>query len=164
VTSIADRRLSVDLPLPIDRALPLVEELAGLWGGELRREGRGGRLALPVSAGIRHGVVEGTIEAQRLGAGGCRLDLRLEHEAYRLHGSAVVVLLIGALGALFLVVAPLVVGRESVRLLPPAFIVMLAAWFLVASRVRHRSAADFLKSLGEVARADADDESSAAAK
>ncbi|HVS14971.1 MAG TPA: hypothetical protein VMV46_13665 [Thermoanaerobaculia bacterium] len=163
-SSIVERRLSVDLPLPVDEALSLAGELAGLWGGELRCEGRGGRLQLPVAAGVRHGVVEAWVDALRLGADGSRLELRLEREAYRVHVSALVVLLIGALGAVFLLVAPLVVGRESVRLLPPAFIVMLAAWFLVASRVRHRSPADFLESLGELARAESGDAQGGAGK
>jgi hypothetical protein len=145
------RELTADLPLGVEEAVELVADLADAWGGELERGGPAPRLALPVAAGIRHGLVEGTIAVRRLGAGGSRVELSVERESYRLHLSAVAVLSIGAAGGLFLILAPLIAGRQAMQLLPPAFIVMLAAWFLVASRMRHRSAADFLDELVELA-------------
>ncbi|HVS63650.1 MAG TPA: hypothetical protein VMT85_09135 [Thermoanaerobaculia bacterium] len=150
------RELTADLPIGVGDAVDLVEELAGLWGGELERSGSGGRLALPVSAGVRHGLLRADVSVRRLGGDGSRVDLHVRDETYRLHVSAVAVLLIGAAGGLFLILGPLVAGRRSIELLPPAFIVMLAAWFLVASRMRHRNASDFLESLRALARRDRD--------
>lgn len=146
------RELAADLPLPVGDALELVEELASSWGGELERSAAGGRLALPISAGLRHGLLEGEVSVSRLGAGGSRVELVVASERYRLHVSAVVVLLIGAAGGLFLMLAPLLIGRAAVGLLPAAFLLMLVAWFLVASRLRHRGAGEFLGALADLAR------------
>lgn len=150
----AIRELTADLPLPPSQAAELVAGLCEQWGGEIERTGTGGRFALPASAGLRHGILEGEVSVSRLGDEGSRVVLRIDAERYRVHVSAVVVLLIGAAGGLFLMVAPLILGPSSIGLLPAAFFVMLAAWFLVVSRVRHRGAGELLEEIEAAASTD----------
>ena len=58
-------------------------------------------------------------------------------------------MLVGAAGALFTVVAPLV--PPLLELLPAAGLVMLLAWFLVVARIRNRNTADFFALVEKVA-------------
>jgi hypothetical protein len=130
----------LDLEVAVDAALRAVEDAAEVWGAEWRREGTGGRLALPVTAGIRHGLIEGEVRAERHGDSS-RLFFDAERTAYRVHFAALVVLILGAGGALFTVVAPLV--PPMLELLPMAGLLALLAWFLVVARIRNRNVADF---------------------
>jgi len=53
------------------------------------------------------------------------------------------ILIFGAVGGLLLVVAPLV--PALFELIPAAIVLLVAAWFMVASRLRTRGPDDFLE-------------------
>lgn len=144
----------LELGLPIDRALAALAAAAEVWGAEWERAGTGGRLALPVTAGLRQGLVEGAVAAERVGDG-TRLRFDVDRADYRVHVAALVVLLVGGAGALLTVVAPLV--PPLLELLPVAGLLMLLAWFLVLARMRNRNAADFFALVAKVADEGVDD-------
>ncbi len=110
------------------------------WGGCFDPGSR--RLVLPILAGLRHGRLEGRLAASENGSG-TRLVLLVERADYRVHAQALVVLLFGALGGAMLVVLPFV--PSLVSLMPLSILLLLLAWFLVVSRVRHQDARDFLR-------------------
>jgi hypothetical protein len=138
----------LDLAIPVDEALAALAAAADIWGADWERSGRGGRLALPVTAGIRQGLVEGSVAAERLGDG-TRLRFDVERAVYRIHFAALMVLLVGAAGALLTVMAPL--APPLLELLPVAGLLMLLSWFLVLARIRNRNSVDFLELIAKVA-------------
>jgi hypothetical protein len=143
---------------PTDCAATLRElaETADEWGAGWTPEApsgegsiggaQGGRLELPVTAGIRHGVVSCRVRAEpTAGAreGSCRLSLEIESERYRLNVPAVAILSFGGLGAIAATLWPFF--PVLLGLAPLAVVLALCAWFLVASRVRTSSPAEFLE-------------------
>ena len=50
-------------------ALEALSEVADLWGGEFSRGIRGGKLVLPVAAGIRRGLLNGHVSTERIAQG-----------------------------------------------------------------------------------------------
>lgn len=152
---VAQRTLEVELPLPPERALALVEEAVEGWGGDWQSSTRGGRFELPVAAGLRYGFVDGTASVSSAGSERSRVELWIERAEYRLQFRATVVLALGALGGLLLVVMPFV--PVLLDLLPLAGLLLLLAWFLVASQLRHRSVDDFAQWLEELAQEQLDE-------
>jgi hypothetical protein len=148
LTAVAPVEHAVTVAAPVDRALETVADAAEIWGGEWQRHGTGGRLAIPLAAGIRRGFVAGAISTEPA-AGGVRLRFLVETSEFRVQRSALFILLVGAAGGVLLMVAPLVPGL--LELLPVAVVVLLLAWFLVLSRLRNRSADDFLREVAELA-------------
>ena len=110
--------------------------------------GRGGRLLLPVTAGLRHGFVVGEIEARESGEA-TELCYRIEHSEYALHVASVGVLLFGGVGALLTIIAPLF-PDQLWQMVPFGLLLMVVAWLMVVSKIRHRSAEDFFRLLSEV--------------
>ena len=74
----------VDLDTDPDAALDAVGAAAEVWGGGWERSGLSARIELPVSAGVRHGWLDGRVDAQRVGSG-CRVTLFTEKIDYKLH-------------------------------------------------------------------------------
>ena len=137
---------SVELTLGTDEALAELARAAGDWGAEWRREGSGGRLILPVTAGLRHGRLSGRISTEPTnGSPGTRLRFQVEDSRYRLHGRAVVILLFGALGAISFTLWPFY--PPLLQLAPMALVLAFAAWFLVASRLRTAGIEEFFELL-----------------
>lgn len=139
---------SIELPVPVDAALQAVEDAAEVWGAEWHRDGTGGSLVLPVTAGIRLGMIEGAVRGERQGDRS-KLHFEVARTQYRVHVAALVVLLLGAAGALLTVVAPLV--PPLLELLPIGGLLALLAWFLVVARFRSRNTADFFALVEQVA-------------
>ena len=124
-----------------DAALDALGEAAAEWEGEWAREGNGGRLALPVQGGLRHGVVQVQASAHPV-AGGSELVLRTEQAHWHLRRSATTLLVVALLGALAATLWPFVPELQS---LPPLGLVLaVAAWLAVLTRLRHRSVAELL--------------------
>jgi hypothetical protein len=138
----------LDLAIPVDEALAALAAAADIWGADWERRGGGGRLAVPVTAGIRQGLVEGSVAAERLGDG-TRLRFDVERAVYRIHFAALMVLLVGAAGALLTVLVPLL--PSLLELLPVAGLLMLLSWFLVLARIRNRNSVDFFELIAKVA-------------
>ncbi|MDX1502062.1 MAG: hypothetical protein R3325_06845 [Thermoanaerobaculia bacterium] len=128
------------LPLPPDEALAAVAAAAEQWGAAWEPWGEGGRLALPVTAGVRRGVLSGRIEARPLEAG-CELVFHQRDARYRLNRSAVLILLFGALGAVAATLWPFF--PQLLAVAPLAVVLALSAWFLVSARVRTSTPEDF---------------------
>ncbi len=136
----------VELPLATDEALAAVAAAAEVWGAEWRREGSGGRLVLPVTAGLRHGRLSGRVSTEPAHQGtGTRLRLEVEDSRYLLHWRAVVILLFGALGAISFTLWPFFPPLLSFA--PVALVLAFAAWFLVASRLRTAGPEEFFELL-----------------
>jgi len=131
-----------------DGALAAVEEAVETWGGAFERRGRGGRVSIPVAVGLRHGRLDGDVHLESSGPA-TKLVLTPTGAHYRLHRPAAVVMLFGALGGLLLVVAPL--WPKLFELVPAAVVLLLAAWFMVASRTRTRGPRDFLDLVESIA-------------
>lgn len=128
-----------------DRVLAAVSAMADEWGGEWRGEGHGGRLYLPVVAGLRRGLLEAQVEARSSSRDGTLLTLRGDVEHWRVHRSAAGILVMGALGALPVILWPL--GPRFLALAPVGLVFMFLAWFMVVSRLRTAGGAEFLEAV-----------------
>ena len=123
------------------RVARAVRQAADDWGARWQPDGRGGRLLLPVSQGLKRGLVVARIEIEST-AEGSELNLTVEDEDYRLNRPAVVVLLLGAAGGLVTALWPFFPGL--LRLAPVGAVLALVAWLLVVSRLRTTDTDDFL--------------------
>lgn len=146
--TVEPERHAADLPVPPDEALDAVREAAEIWGATWHRLGRAGRLELPVSAGLRYGMLAVDV-ASRPEENGATIELQVEDSGYRVHLPSLSVIVVGAVGAITMILAPLVPGLFA--LVPVGFIVMLCAWFLVLSRLQHRGPREFLDLVRDVA-------------
>ncbi len=127
---------------PRDATLAALEEAAQMWGAAWQPDGWGGRLELPVTAGLRRGVVRGRVSVEAA-ANGSRILFRVEESRHTLNVAAVVVLLMGGFGGLAATLWPFFPPLLS--LAPLSVVLALAAWLLVASRVRTSGPEDFLE-------------------
>lgn len=146
---------TVRLALSEEDALAAVAQAAELWGAEWRRDGPGGRLELPVVAGLRRGTVTARIAADEVRdreGRGTVLSARIESSDYRLQRAAVTILSLGGIGALALTLWPLY--PPLLALAPVALIFSVGAWLLVASRLENSGLEEFL----DLVRADAEGE------
>ncbi len=130
-----------------ERALEATAEAADIWGGEWQYRGTSGYLTLPVSVGIRHGVLRGEVSAREL-SDESEVIFHVEDSSHRLHSAGLVVLLFGALGGLILVAWPFY--PVLIPLIPVGVVLSLAAWFLVASRVKTRAEGEFFDLVEEL--------------
>ncbi len=136
----------IELELTPEEALEALSDGAEAWNGTWHRQGTGGQLTLPVAAGVRSGVLHGSVSVRSTGAG-VHVLFHVERSEYSTNAAAVGILALGALGVLAMLAWPLLPGT-SPNLAGSGFILILLAWLVVGSRLRHRSAADFLASLG----------------
>ena len=136
------------VPHPAETALDAVQEAAEVWGAGWRRLGRAGQLELPVSAGLRYGMLAGELSCSDQGSNST-LEFKVEQSAYRVHLPALSVIAVGATGALVMSISPLF--PDLLALVPVGLIVMLCSWFLVLSRLEHRGPAEFLELVREIA-------------
>jgi hypothetical protein len=152
----ADLRIHrVEVAAPPARALAEVARLAGDWGGEWQAEGAAaGRLALPVSAGLRRGWVAGPVEAAPTGDGS-RLLFREEAGEYHLDRAAVATLVLAGFGAAVTLVAPFV--PRLLPLLPMSVVLALGAWFFIVARLRNSGPEEFFGVVADAAVAEAAD-------
>lgn len=124
-------------------ALEAVAEAAEDWGASWEAGIAGGRLELPVSAGLRHGRLTARVDVSSAGAGaGSEVVLRPERTDYHLWTPAVVVLLVAVAGAALTVLWPFF--PELLPIAPFGAILALSAWFLIITRLQNRGAEEFL--------------------
>lgn len=153
-------RTRVDLD--VEPSLAAVEHAAELWGAVWRRSGTGGRLELPVQAGLRQGVVTATVSTEVVSGTGAgngagdgadraadtdtgdstTLVVRIESSDYHLQTGAVTILGIGGLGCLPLILWPLY--PKLLALAPVSLILIVVAWLVVASRLQNSGVEEFL--------------------
>ena len=142
------REYGCELPdLAPRAALRLLAETADSWGAGWQADGeRGGRLALPVLAGVRHGWVAGEVEVEAAGEGS-RLVYRVEESAYQLDKASVLTLTIAACGALITVIGPLI--PQLFRLVPIGILLSVAAWLFIVRRLRNSGPEEFFEFLAD---------------
>lgn len=130
--------------MPPGTALAAVRQAAEDWGAEFTREGSGGRLRLPVIAGLRRGLVTGpvTVEPHEEGA---RVTFHPEESVWYVHTPAVVILLLAVFGAVLTVLWPFFPKLLAVA--PFGAILALGGWFLVVSRLRTSGPEEFLEAV-----------------
>lgn len=126
-------------------SLNMVAMAADAWGGMWQAEGRGGgRLGLPVIAGLRRGWVAGQLTVERSGDGS-RLTYRVDQGEYKVQKSAALILLVAAIGAAVTIIAPLFPALLS--LVPLSIVLSLMAWFFVVARLRNSGPEEFFEDL-----------------
>lgn len=126
-----------------DRALKAVRDAADDWTAAWEPGIAGGRVELPVSAGLRHGRLTGRVDVASAGAGHTDVVLHPERTEYRLWLPAVAVLLIAAAGGALTVLWPFY--PELLPLAPFGAVFALVGWFLVISRLQNRGPQEFLE-------------------
>ncbi len=141
-----DAPYEIELDLTPDEALEALSDGADAWNGTWHRQGTGGQLTLPVAAGVRYGVLYGSVSVQPSGEG-VRVTYHVDRSEYATNAGAVGILALGTLGVLAMLAWPLLPGT-SPNLAGSGFILILLAWLVVGRKLRHRGAADFLASLG----------------
>ncbi len=134
---------AIEVPDSPQQALSSLAQAAEMWGADFERRGLGGRLQLPVTAGLRRGLISGTVEVEPLGDGGSRVVLQPEERVDHLHAPAVVILLLSVTGALLTVLWPFY--PKLLPVAPFGAILALGGWFLVVSRLRSSGPDEFLE-------------------
>lgn len=135
---------TIDLDVPPGRALAAVRQTAEDWGAELEMDGSGGKLRLPVIAGMRRGLVSGPVTVEPSGQGS-RVVFRAEESVYYVQTQAVVILVISLFGALMTVLWPF--NPKLLAAAPFGAVLALGGWFLVISRLRNSGPEDFLEAV-----------------
>lgn len=142
---------SLTLPLAPPAAWAALESAAEEWGADIVREGREGRLRLPVLAGLRRGSVTGHLAVEPAD-GGSRVVFRPEESTLRIQTQAVVVLLVSLVGSAVVVAWPFV--PRLLPLAPFGALLALGGWFLVISRLRTSGPEEFFAAVEHQARED----------
>ena len=125
-----------------------LDTLAEAWGAQWRPEGTGGgHLTLPVRAGVRRGMVAGTVSAHE-DRGGSRLQFNVEETFYRVQYAAFFLLTLGAFGGLTTVVAPF--KPAILPIVPIGLMLAVASWFLIVARLTNSGAEEFFGELATV--------------
>lgn len=132
-------RVSADAPA----ALAAVGRAAEEWGAAWEAGSSGGRLELPVSAGLRHGHLVGPVAVSAAGIGEAEVSFRPERSEFHLWAAAVVILAIAAVGGVLTVIWPFY--PELLAAAPFGAVLALSAWFLVITRLQNRGAEEFLE-------------------
>lgn len=140
---------TIQLDLSPEAALAAVAREAEEWGGTFERDCLGGRLRLPVEAGLRRGVVSGPLTAAPA-EGGTRVTFRCEESVYVVQAAAVSALIVAGAGALLTMAWPLYPTLLVVA--PLGAVLALGGWFLVLSRLRNSGPEEFLGRLRHPAR------------
>jgi len=135
---------TIELAGDPERVRTALGTAAEWWGAELEAEGDGYRLQLPVVAGLRRGLVGGTV-AIAPESDGSRLVFHVESETYRVHLAPVAVLVAAALGSLVVLAWPFF--PSLLGLAPFAALLALGGWFLVVSKLRASGPQEFLESV-----------------
>src|SRR5215213_3655300 len=135
---------TIDLDVPPGTALAAVGQTAEDWGAEFVREGEGGKLHLPVIAGMRRGLLTGPVTVEPAGEGS-RVVFRPEETIYYVQTQAVVILVLALAGALMTVLWPF--NPKLLAVAPFDALLALGGWFLVISRLRNRGPEDFLEAV-----------------
>lgn len=146
----------IELDLPAEASLAAVAAVAAEWGARWEPDGWGGRLTLPVVAGLRRGKLIGRVHARAQGKG-TRLSLDIDSERLTVNRPAVAVLAGGGAGGLAVALWPF--WPPLLGLVPLGAVLALSAWFLVTSRLRHAGAAEFLQMIVDQAHQPAETDS-----
>lgn len=144
---------TTQLEIPPGEAAEVVSRAVEVWGGGLEgwsEKSRSGVLHLPVAAGLRHGVVRGTLRVEPADEGS-RVVFWQESSEYWLQSTSVAFLCLSAVGALLVILWPFFPPDSGwMEVAPLGAVLALAGWFLVTSRIVTRNVDDFFDLLQEV--------------
>jgi hypothetical protein len=135
---------AIDLDGSPAEALAVLRRTAEDLGAGFQENGTGGKLHIPVLAGIRRGLVSGDVEI-RPAAGGSRLIFRPETAIYHVQAQAVMILLFATAGGLLTVLWPFF--PKLLEVAPFGAVIALGGWFLVISRLRSSGPDEFLEAV-----------------
>jgi hypothetical protein len=135
---------AIDLDVPPGTALAAVGQTAEDWGAEFVRDGSGGRLRLPVIAGLRRGFMTGPVTVETSGEG-ARVVFLPEETVYHVQTQSVVILVLALVGALMTVLWPF--DSRLLALAPYGALLAFGGWFLVISRLRNSGPEEFLQAV-----------------
>lgn len=138
------REHTLSLPVPPREASSALEETAEAWGADLEAGRAARKIQLPILAGLRRGVLRGTVSVEAA-EGGSRLVLREEERLDYLHMPSVMILLLAVLGAALTVLWPFY--PQLLPVAPFGALMALGGWFLVISRLRSSGPEEFLKTV-----------------
>lgn len=132
---------------PAPEVLAFIAREADTWGATFDRQEGGGRLELPVVAGLRRGWLRGqvSVEAQEDGS---KIVFNVDESIYRVQSSLVAVLALAAVGALTFLVGPFVPWLRPA--VPLGFMLSLGAWFVVAN-LRNSGPEEFFEAVADQA-------------
>lgn len=147
-----EQDLEQGVQAPPDRTLEAIGEAAEMWNAAWEAGSGGGRLHLPVLAGVRRGRVLARVEVEPT-TDGSQVRLEIERVEYEVNRPAVLFLVLGAVGGLVTILWPLY-PDQMINFLPLAVVLLIGAWLLVASRLRTAGPRDFLDTVAEVAEGD----------
>jgi hypothetical protein len=132
----------------LDDILASVSDAAESWGAIWEPEGSGGILRLPVSHGLRQSLLEGPLSVEKDPVWpGSTLRFLAERTQTKINWTASLVLLLGAVGGVVAMLWPFF--PNLLRLAPAGIVLAIAAWLLVASRLRTADVDDFLRLVAE---------------
>lgn len=138
---------TVEIDADPAEVLKRVKRHAEMWGGAWDgHDRRSGKLGLPVSAGLRRGWVEGDVTVEPKG-GGCVLQYKEDHSAYRLDRASVMILVAAALGCLVTLFAMFIPALLPV--LPVGILLGIGAYLVVIARLRNSGPEEFLEAVAE---------------
>lgn len=131
------------------RVAAAITEAAEAWGAEWQPEEAGGRLRLPVAAGLRRGVLSGRLTLTT----SHELVFTVEDSRLVLHGPSVAMLALAAAGGVATVVGPFFVHRfpTILAIAPLAILLAVGGWFVVVANQRLLGVDDFLEFVEELA-------------
>lgn len=145
---------------PADETLSALKEAAEDWGASWEpsdaSSGSGGKLHLPVIAGLRRGFEEGHVTVEDVQKGkngakgdGCSVRFQVERSSYRLWTPAILLLLVAAWGGIISILWPF--WPSLLSQVPIGLVLAFSAWFLIVPRLRNEGAEDFLAMVGAYA-------------
>ncbi|MEM8993240.1 MAG: hypothetical protein AAGF23_00480 [Acidobacteriota bacterium] len=130
--------------------LEWVGRVADQWDGEWEPADGGGRLGLPVTAGLQRGWLAGRLEVVPA-PGGSEVRFEVDKGEMKSDRGSVMILLVGAFGGLVTVVAPFVPALWA--LVPVGLLLGFSAWFMVVARLRSAGPAEFFAQVDDEAEA-----------
>lgn len=132
----------MELEAEIDVVRGAIQEVAEQWGADWQSEFDGGTVTLAVTSGLRRGVVRGRITLTDNSTHRTGLSFRVEQERMDLNRPAAGTLLLGAVGCGGVVLWPFF--PRLMPLAPIGFLIAVATWLMVVSRLRNSGVEEFL--------------------
>ncbi|MEO1082840.1 MAG: hypothetical protein AAFY88_01220 [Acidobacteriota bacterium] len=130
--------------------LEWVGRVADQWDGEWEPADGGGRLGLPVTAGLKRGWLAGRLEVAPQPSGSA-VRFEVDKGEMKSDRGSVMILLVGAFGGLVTVVAPFVPALWA--MVPVGLLLGFSAWFMVVARLRSAGPAEFFAQVDDEAEA-----------
>ncbi len=141
-------RHHLDLPVPPDTLRSALRQAVEEWGGGFGDEQGPDEFAVPIRAGIRQGYARFRSAVEPTGSGS-RLTLEVADQTLQVNRSAVMILLLGALGGIVTMLWPL--HDSLLSFAPIGAVLALLAWLMVASRFRSHGPEELLATVEEIA-------------